>query len=76
MTNGIRELMDLALGEKDYASQNLLSWYIDEQVEEEKNDTEMLAKLAMAGDSPATLFMVDGFVGNRGLHVESDFTKL
>ncbi len=76
VTANIRGLMELALAENDYASQNLFKWYIDEQVEEEKNDVEMIAKLSMAGDSPATLFMVDGFVGARGLHVESDFTKL
>jgi ferritin len=76
VTKNIRDLLELALTEKDYATQNFLKWYVDEQVEEEKNDTEMLAKLAMAGDNPATLFMIDGFVGNRDLHVASDFTKL
>ena len=67
---------NFATVEKDYATINLLKWYIDEQVEEEKNDTEMLAKLKIVGENPATLFMLDSIVGKRELSAASDFTKI
>jgi ferritin len=75
VTQSIRNLMEISVAEKDYATQNQLKWYIDEQVEEEKNDVDMLAKIEMAGSNPAMLMMLDGLVGNRTLGVESDFSK-
>ena len=35
ITARIHELYALSLEEKDYASQTLLQWFVDEQVEEE-----------------------------------------
>lgn len=35
VTASITHMMDLAVDEKDYAAQDLLQWYINEQVEEE-----------------------------------------
>jgi ferritin len=37
----------------------MLQWFIDEQVEEEKNASAIMAQLQMVGDSPAALFMID-----------------
>ncbi|HQB08144.1 MAG TPA: ferritin, partial [Rectinema sp.] len=33
VTASIREIMDMAIAEKDYATQILAQWYIDEQIE-------------------------------------------
>jgi ferritin len=57
--------MDLAVSEKDYATQLLLQWYIKEQVEEEANDNDILTMLKMAGSSTGTLLMIDKQLGKR-----------
>jgi ferritin len=58
--------MDLAVTEKDYATQALLQWYITEQIEEEANDNDIIHMIKMAGTSTGTLFMVDKQLGKRG----------
>jgi ferritin len=66
ITKSINDLMDLAVAEKDYATQILLQWYVTEQVEEEANDNEILGMLKMAGSSTGTLLMIDKQLGKRG----------
>jgi ferritin len=62
----VNNLCGLAVEEKDYATQSHLKWFVDEQVEEEKNVGEILAMLKMAGDSKGTLLMLDHKLGKRG----------
>jgi len=59
VTSMIHKLFGMAMKEKDYATQAFLKWYIDEQVEEEANATEILEQLKMVGDSKMGLLMVD-----------------
>ena len=66
VTKSINGLMDLAKAENDHATQILLQWYVTEQVEEEKNDNEVLTQLRMAGSSAGTLLMIDKHLGKRG----------
>ena len=65
ITKSINLLFEQALKEKDYASQILLQWFINEQVEEEKNDTEIINQLEMLGDSPISLMMMDRRLAER-----------
>jgi len=65
ITDCIDKLMDLAIEEKDHASRNFLNWYVDEQVEEEENFTELVEKLRMIGDNNAPLLMLDAELGGR-----------
>jgi ferritin len=65
ITRSINGLMDLAVAEKDYASQVLLQWYITEQVEEEAGDKEIIGMLKMAGSSAGTTLMIDKHLGKR-----------
>jgi ferritin len=51
--------------EKDYAAQGFLQWFINEQVEEEKNATDILTMLEMIGESPVSLIMADRQLGAR-----------
>ena len=46
----IHNLYEAALKEKDYAAQVFLQWFIEEQVEEESNASEILGKLEMVGE--------------------------
>ena len=58
VTASINSIMDLSVKEKDYATQRRLAWFIDEQVEEEANAANLIAKLKMIKEGGG-LFMVD-----------------
>jgi len=68
--------MGLAVSEKDYATQILLQWYVTEQVEEEKNASEILQTIDLLGNSAQGLFLLNVELGKRSLSVPSDFTKM
>ncbi len=76
VTKSIHEIMGQALEEKDYATQGFIKWYVDEQVEEEKNATEILQTIDLIGSSSQGLFMLNIELGKRKLGVPSDFTSL
>ena len=59
MTALINNLFALTTAENDYASQSMLKWFIDEQVEEEENAQNMIDNLRMIGDNGYGLFMLD-----------------
>jgi ferritin len=65
VTGLINDLMDLAIKEKDHATKNFLGWFVKEQVEEEANASEILAKIKMIGDVPGHLFWLDHELGKR-----------
>jgi ferritin len=66
VTGLINQLYELALGENDYPTQVMLQWFIDEQVEEEKNATEIVETLRLAGDKGQALIMMDRALASRG----------
>jgi ferritin len=61
----INNLYELAIQEKDYASQVLLQWFVTEQVEEEDSATQVIDTLTMVGDSRQALLMLDRELGGR-----------
>jgi ferritin len=65
ITGKIHDLYGLALEEKDYASQILLQWFVEEQVEEEKNATDILETLKRIGDKGQALVMLDRQLAQR-----------
>ena len=65
VTAMINNLYALALKENDYATQALLQWFITEQVEEEKNATEIVEKLKLVGDRGSGLLYLDHELGER-----------
>jgi ferritin len=65
VTGWIYELVALAKSENDFATENLLQWFVTEQVEEEATASEIVEKLRMAGDSPQVIFMMDSLLGQR-----------
>lgn len=70
VTGMINNLYALAVKENDYASQVMLQWFVDEQVEEEKSATEIVEKLKMIGDQKGLLLMLDHELGERELEEE------
>lgn len=59
ITAAINELIDLALKEKDHATNIFLQWFITEQIEEEENDRDLVGKLKLIGDNGQGLLMLD-----------------
>ena len=66
VTASIHALYELGLKEKDYAAQILLQWFITEQVEEEKNATELVAKLRLIEERGTAVLMLDHRLSKRG----------
>jgi ferritin len=65
VTGLINDLVDLAVGEKDHATNSFLQWFVTEQVEEEDNASTVLGQLKLIKDSPQALFMMDKELGQR-----------
>ncbi|MDW8055922.1 MAG: ferritin [Elusimicrobiota bacterium] len=65
VTDYIHKILDLAIKEKDYATQNFLQWFVAEQVEEEAQALEILQKLEKSKDSVGSLFVLDHHLGKR-----------
>jgi ferritin len=62
----INKLYEQAVKESDYATQTFLTWFITEQVEEEKNAALMLERFKQAGGNAASLLLFDGHFTKRG----------
>ena len=75
ITKSINDLVDLAISERDHATQIFLNWYVTEQVEEESNDNEIIAQLSLIKDNPNGLFMLDKQLGSRTTTVQTDFSQ-
>jgi ferritin len=65
ITGCINKLMSLAVQEKDYATQNALNWFVNEQVEEEAHAGDIVTMLKMTGPQGGGLLMVDMRLGKR-----------
>jgi len=59
ITELINNLVQVAIDEKDFATNNMLQWFVNEQVEEEANATEILEQLKLSEGKGAPLFMMD-----------------
>ena len=60
VTGRINKLMDLAIEEKDYASQDFLRWYVKEQIEEEATMSQLLLVAEALGDR--SILMIENFL--------------
>ena len=65
-------IYELASAEKDYATLSFLKWFLDEQVEEEKSVSEVIAKLELVGDNRNGLFQIDKQAAKRAEADEKD----
>jgi ferritin len=68
VTGLIIDLMDLAIAEKDHATNIMLQWFVSEQVEEEATASEILEKLKLVGTTGNGIFMMDRELGQRTLN--------
>ena len=65
VTGLIHGLVDLAIAERDHATNIMLQWFVTEQVEEEASADQVVQQLKRIGDSPQGLAMLDRELGQR-----------
>ena len=65
VTGLINNLVNLALEEKDHATNIFMQWFVSEQVEEEANVGAVLDKLKLIGKDTTALFTLDAALGQR-----------
>ena len=65
VTSLINNLVNIAVAEKDHATNNMLQWYVAEQVEEEANADAILGQLKLIGDNGYGLLMLDRELATR-----------
>jgi ferritin len=65
ITESIYGLVDLALEEKDHATNAFLQWFVNEQVEEESSVSEIIDKLKLVDDKGNGIFMIDKELSGR-----------
>ena len=75
VTKRINALMDLAIAEKDHASQIFIQWFVTEQLEEEQNDCDIITHLKLIGSDTSALLSFDKELGARALTVPTDFSS-
>ncbi len=65
VTGLINGLVDLAIKERDHATNGFLQWFVTEQVEEEASANEVVQKLRLVGEDGGGMFMLDQELGAR-----------
>lgn len=65
VTDMINNLVDLARKEDDKATESMLKWFIEEQVEEENQTYTIVQTLKQIGDSSMGLIMLDRELAKR-----------
>lgn len=72
ITGLINKLVEVAMAEKDYATNTFLQWFVTEQVEEEANVEELIQKIDMIGDNKSGLYMLDNALASRTFTTAAD----
>ena len=65
VTARINNLVNMAIDERDHASNIFLQWFITEQVEEEANAEAIIRQLDFIGDNKSAIFMIDRELATR-----------
>ena len=65
VTGLINNLVDMAISDKDHATNNMLQWFVAEQVEEEASANEIVQKLRLVGEEGRGLLILDRELAQR-----------
>jgi ferritin len=65
VTAWIADLVNLSIKEQDHAANNMLQWFVKEQVEEEAQTSIIVMQLHMIGSDGPALLMFDHMLGKR-----------
>jgi len=71
VTSLINDLYALAEAERDYATREMLNWFISEQVEEEESAQELIDKFTLIGNDGMGIYMLDQELAARTYNVPS-----
>ena len=75
VTAMINNLMHITVDDKDFASQSRLQWFVDEQIEEEENATELIHKLKLLDGNGFGLYQLDKELAARVYNTASPLVK-
>jgi len=75
ITGKINGLMKIAREENDYIAEPLLSWFVNEQIEEENNTDKIAHQIAMIEKDQSGIFMLDRELGARVFSPGSPFDR-
>ena len=75
VTSMINNLAAIAAEDKDFASSNMLVWFIDEQVEEEDSARDIIDQLRMIDCNKLGLYMIDKEMAARVYSTPSPLVK-
>ncbi len=70
MTKRVNELANLAQAEKDNATNNLMQWFVTEQVEEEATVDDIVQKIKLLGGDGPGMFLLDRELKTRTLALQ------
>ena len=65
VTQRINKIVSLVNEEEDFATANVMQWFVTEQVEEESNVDGVIQQLKLMEGAPGALFMLDRELGQR-----------
>lgn len=65
VTGLINNLVSIAREEHDYATENMLQWFVSEQVEEEETAQQMIDGLKLIGNNGFGIYTMDKELGQR-----------
>ena len=65
VTGLINDLVNLAIQEKDHATNSFLQWFVNEQVEEEASVSQVVQKLKLIENAPGGQFLIDRELSQR-----------
>jgi ferritin len=65
VTEMINNLVRIAMDDNDFATNQFLLWYVEEQVEEEDNTSTIRDKIKLVDEMPGGLYMLDKELATR-----------
>lgn len=63
VTRQVNHLYDIAVSKKDYAAQNFLDWFVEEQIEEESSMDNLLKIIQRVGEK--NLVMIEAYLSHK-----------
>ncbi len=73
ITSRINNLLSISRKNQDFASEPLLNWFVNEQIEEEVNTSKISQQMSMIKDNQQGLFMLDKELATRPFPAGSPF---
>lgn len=76
ITSRINNLLAISRSNQDYASEPLLAWFVNEQIEEEVNTSKISQQMSLIKDDSQGLFMLDKELSTRPFPPGSPFDPM